>query len=144
MAFWDWPHDAAPSETGAAVESMLRDVAAGDAHYWTVRMRTDRSFAGLCDLSELRQKRASADLGFMIARRLWGQGLAAEAVALVLAEARALQLTTIRARIHSANTRSARLLTRAGFVAIETVPACEVRPGTFRACTRFELALGPS
>ena len=54
---------------------------------------------------------------------------------------RASHYLALRARIHSENTRSARLLTRLGLVAIETVPAFEIRPGTFRACTRFEFAL---
>jgi ribosomal-protein-alanine N-acetyltransferase len=141
MRFWDWPYDATPADTAAAIAYMLHDVAAGNAHYWTVRFRHDRGFVGICDLSELCDEPLSADIGFMIARRLWGQGLASEAVAGVIERARALGLRTIRARIHSDNVRSTCLLTRAGFKQVGVMPAFEIRPGTCRPCTRFELDL---
>ena len=140
MAFWDWPPDASPADAEAAVEHMLRDVASGGAFYWTARLRSDASFVGLCDLSDV-QAHESADIGFMFARSRWGLGLAHEAVSSVLEHARALGLKSVHARIHSQNTRSARLLERTGFRVIETIPAFEIRPGVHRGCTRFDLAL---
>ena len=140
MAFWDWPADASPAVTAAIVEQMLQDVASGDAYYWTVRLRSDASFVGLCDLSDV-QAHASVDIGFMLARRFWGVGPAQEAIACVLDQARALGLKSVRARVHSANERSARLLKRAGFTAVETIQDFEIRPGVHRACTRFERVL---
>jgi [ribosomal protein S5]-alanine N-acetyltransferase len=140
MAFWDCPADASPSVTATIVEHMLRDVASGTAEYWTLRLRSDESFVGLCDLSEI-QPHESADIGFMFVRRFWGLGLAQEAVACVLEHARVLGLKTVLARIHSQNERSARLLQRAGFKPVETNYDLEVRPGVFRSCKRFEMAL---
>ena len=140
MAFWDWPADASPAVTATVIEQMLRDVASGGARYWTVRLRSDASFAGLCDLSEM-QANQSADIGFMLVRRFWGLGLGQEAVACVLEQARALGMRYLRARIHSQNERSARLLERAGFKEVEEIPDFEIRPGVYRGCKRFAMAL---
>src|SRR5580658_843195 len=139
MAFWDWPPDDNPAVTAAIVEQFLADMDSGDACYWTVRRR-DEVFAGLCDLSELRAGE-SADIGFMFVRRLWGTGLAFEAVTSVLAHARTLRLKSVRARIHSSNERSARLLERAGFKVIAELADYEIRPGLFRDCRQLEVFL---
>jgi RimJ/RimL family protein N-acetyltransferase len=139
MAFWDWPPDDNPAVTAAIVEQFLADMDSGDACYWTVRRR-DEVFAGLCDLSELRAGE-SADIGFMFVRRLWGTGLAFEAVTSVLAHARTLRLKSVRARIHRNNERSARLLERAGFKVIEELARYEIRPRLFRDCQQLELLL---
>jgi ribosomal-protein-alanine N-acetyltransferase len=139
MAFWDGPPDDNPGVTAAVIEQFLEDVGSGDACYLTVRLRNG-VFAGLCDLSELRAG-VSADIGFMFARRLWGTGLAFEAVTSVLAHALTLRLKSVRARIHRNNMRSARLLERAGFKVIEDLACYEIRPGVFRDCQRLELLL---
>ena len=68
MACWDWPADASLAVTATIVQQMLREMASGDAHYWTVRLRSEARFVGLCDLSDV-QAHASADIGFMLARR---------------------------------------------------------------------------
>jgi RimJ/RimL family protein N-acetyltransferase len=139
MAFWDWPADDNPAVTAAIVEQFLADMGSGDACYWTARLN-DGAFAGLCDLNELRAGE-SADIGFMFVRRLWGMGLAFEAVTSVLAHARTLSLKSVRARIHSSNERSARLLERAGFKVIEELAHYEIRPGLFRDCQTLEVLL---
>jgi ribosomal-protein-alanine N-acetyltransferase len=139
MAFWDWPPDDNPAVTIAIVERFLADMGFGDACYWTVRLR-DGVFAGLCDLSELHAGE-SADIGFMFVRRLWGTGLAFEAVTSVLAHARMLGLKSVRARIHRNNERSARFLECVGFKVIEELARYEIRPGLFRDCQQLELLL---
>ena len=114
-------------------------MSAGRAKYWTVRLRSDDAFVGLCDLSELQHD--SADVGFVLARRHWGQGLAQEAVVAVLEHARELGLKQVDARVHEGNERSVRLLERAGFVTIETNPHVEIRPEVFRSCYRLRKVL---
>jgi ribosomal-protein-alanine N-acetyltransferase len=140
MAFWDWPQDVNPAETALIVEQLLRDNASGGAVYWTVRLRSDQSFVGLCDLSEIRAQE-SAHIGFMFARRCWGFGFAREALVRVLEQARTLGLKSVHARIHSANQRSERLLERAGFKFVETIPNFDIRPGVYRDCKRYEITL---
>ena len=140
MKFWDWPHDSDPSMTAHLVEQMLREVASARACYWTMRLRSDRAFVGLCDLSELGANQ-SADIGIMIERKFWGLSLANEAIACILDEARSRGVIVVRARIHRENERSARLLVRAGFTEVPGVADVEVQPGLYRTCRRFEVAL---
>jgi len=137
MSFWDWPADPSPDITRAMVVQMLAEVGAGRARYWTMRIRGDRALVGVVDLSDLGSSR-SAELGFMLARRWWGCGLAHEAIASVLEYARALEITSIHARVADQNDRSVRLLQRLGFAAVESLPHFEVRPGVFRDSHRFQ------
>lgn len=136
MAYWDWPPDPSPGVTRTLVAAMIQEVSHGHANYWTLRLRSDHAFVGLCDLSDI-QANDSADLGFMLARRYWGQGLAREAVATILEFARQLGLKSVSARVHEGNERSVRLLERSGFVATQPSPHLEIRPGVFRDCCEF-------
>jgi RimJ/RimL family protein N-acetyltransferase len=140
MAYWDWPADPNPGVTRMLVSEMLQEASEGHARYWTLRLRSDFTFVGLCDLSELHPEK-SADLGFMLMRRYWGQGLAQEAVTAVLAFAQQLGLRSVHARVHEDNERSVRLLERTGFVATQFVPHLEIRPGVFRDCRGFTRVL---
>jgi RimJ/RimL family protein N-acetyltransferase len=140
MAFWDWPADPDADVTRALIIEMLQEVLAGHAKYWTLRLRADGTFVGLCDLSELRHGDC-ADIGFMLAHRHWGQGLAQEAVLAVVEHAREVGLRAVCARVHDENERSVRLLERVGFVEIERIPQVEIRPGVFRSCRRLRKIL---
>jgi len=137
MEFWDGPRDATCSETAAVVGLLLAAVHSGTARYWTIRLRPGEIFAGVCDLSEIRDGE-SADVGFMLLREFWGSGVGQEVVRCLLTHAKSLGLRLVTARIHSGNTRSRLLLARAGFQLVESIPNCEVRPGVFRDCLKFE------
>ena len=93
-------------------------------------------FIGIIDLSE--SDGVSADLGFMLVRDRWGQGLASEAVRRVIDAAWELGLRRLRARIHADNDRSARFLKRLGF-AFQTAREMEIRPGVTKLCHFFAL-----
>ena len=140
MEFWDGPPDAMLSETIAIIDILLSDVRSGAARYWTIRLGQDDSFAGVCDLSEIRNGE-SADIGFMLLRKFWGVGFGNEVVGCLLEFAKSLSLTLVTARIHVGNTRSQRLLLRTGFRLVEVLSNYEIRPGVFRDCLRFEAML---
>jgi RimJ/RimL family protein N-acetyltransferase len=140
MEFWDGPQDATRSETAAVVGLLLADVNSGAAQYWTIRLRQDESFVGVCDLSEIRDGE-SADVGFMLVREFWNLGFGREVVTCLLAHAKSLGLKLVTARIHCGNTRSRNLLVRTGFQLVEVLPNHEIRPGVFRDCARFEATL---
>jgi ribosomal-protein-alanine N-acetyltransferase len=140
MEFWDGPPDATRSETAAVVGLLLADVDSGAAKYWTIRLRLDESFVGVCDLSEIRDGE-SADVGFMLLRKFWSLGFGREVVSCLLTHAKALGLKLVTARIHCENARSRILLLRTGFQLVEVIPNHEIRPGVFRDCTRFEATL---
>jgi RimJ/RimL family protein N-acetyltransferase len=140
MKYWDWPHDRSPTVTASVVEKMLCEVAAAEARCWTIRLKANENFVGLCDLSNLGAG-SSAEVGFMLAREFWGLGLAQEAIAALVEQARALKLTSLTARIHSDNERSARLLKIAGFEEVRAASQLEIQPGVFQSCTSFSLTL---
>lgn len=140
MTYWDGPPDRDVEETREIVEQLLRDVASGSAIYWSVRLLADDRLVGLFDLSDIRSSR-SADFGFMLARPFWGRGLAREACAAILDEARRRGFGAVTARIHGGNERSARLLRRLGFLESGSTPDFEVRPGVRRECRHFTLRL---
>ena len=77
--------------------------------HWTIRLREERAFVGVCDLSEIRPGE-SADMGFMLIRKFWGHGFGSEAARRLLSHAKSLGLKTVIARIHSGNKRSEALL----------------------------------
>jgi RimJ/RimL family protein N-acetyltransferase len=137
MEFWDGPPDTTCSETTAVVGLLLADVHSGAAKYWTIPLRQDESFVGICDLSEIRDGE-SADVGFMLLRKLWGSGFGQEVVRCLLTHAKSLGLRLVTARIHSGNTRSRLLLARTGFQLVEAIPNYEIRLGVFRDCLTFE------
>jgi len=140
MAYWDVPADADPAETAVVTDLLLADMRSGTSMYWTVRLREDATFVGICDLSEIGNGE-SADIGFLFARRFWGRGFGGEVVRCLLSYASSLNLKSVSARIHSGNVRSRRLLSNAGFQMEKEMPGYEVRPGVFRDCLQFECRL---
>jgi RimJ/RimL family protein N-acetyltransferase len=140
MEFWDGSPDTTGSETITVVGLFLTDVLSGGAMYWTIRLRQDESFVGVCDLSEIHSGQ-SADVGFMLLREFWGVGFGSEVVSCLLEHARSLGLRLVTARIHIGNTRSRMLLLRAGFQPVAVIPNYEIRPGVFRDCVRLEATL---
>jgi [ribosomal protein S5]-alanine N-acetyltransferase len=140
MEFWDALPDATYSETIAIVDLLLAEVLSGAAKYWTILLQSDGSFVGICDLSEIRSGE-SADLGFMLLRKHWGAGFGSEVVSCLLEFAKSFGLRLVTARIHAGNVRSRRLLLPAGFQLVQVIRNCEIRPGAFRDCLRFEATL---
>ena len=140
MQFWDAPPDDDPAATADIVSLLLRDAAAATSIYWTARLSVGNQFIGLFDLSDI--KNGVADLGFMTVRAWWGRGLAVEACASVIAEAKRLGLVRLRARIHDENVRSERLLRRLQFTQQGSAQLIEVRQGVTRRAINFALSLG--
>ncbi|HUO92141.1 MAG TPA: GNAT family N-acetyltransferase [Rhizomicrobium sp.] len=135
MRYWDWPCDRTSADTRLVAQRMLEDVQTGTAKIWTVRLE-DRAFVGVVDLSEIAN--GEADLGFMIRRDFWGDGLAFGACVLALLNARAMNLHRLKARIHADNARSRKLLQRLGFAVAETRDV-EIRAGVVKRCEFFAL-----
>jgi [ribosomal protein S5]-alanine N-acetyltransferase len=135
MRYWDWPDDSDPAETRSVVRMFKAEIAAGSALYWTARNAAG-GFVGLFDLGEINGD--EPDLGFMVMRRLWGEGFAFEAASAVIAEAWRRDIRCLKARIHAGNDRSARLLSRLGFSEIGARQVV-VRPGVTTLCRHFRL-----
>jgi ribosomal-protein-alanine N-acetyltransferase len=138
MRYWDWPeHDSIAITTGLIVAE-LREVAAGEALYWAIRIGSGRPAIGTCDLSEIDQHHRRAEVGFMLARASWGKGYAFEAMQAVVAHATGvLGIERLSARTHAGNERSALLLQRLGFTLEGTLRGHVVRANARRDCWLF-------
>jgi ribosomal-protein-alanine N-acetyltransferase len=140
MAFWD----RGPLPRVATVEAMIADEMAGAATgsflYWTVLK--ERNIIGSIDLSHIVGSHAWT--GFLFRRDVWGQGLAREALAGVIADAFGrLRLSRLGARIQTSNRRAARLLESSGFYKEGVLPDV-LRDGERRACVRYGLVRSKS
>jgi ribosomal-protein-alanine N-acetyltransferase len=135
MAFWD--REALPrlATAEAQMADELAAMAAGGFLYWTVLR--DGDAVGFVDLSHIDGVGAWA--GFAFRRDVWGQGLAREALAAVMAHAFGPQrLIRLMARVQTANGRARRLLENAGFQKEGELPGV-VRGGEIRPCLRYGL-----
>jgi ribosomal-protein-alanine N-acetyltransferase len=135
MAFWHRE----PLPRLATVEAQMADelaaMAAGGFFYWTVLQNCQT--IGSIDLSH--SDGEGAWTGFALRRDVWGQGLAREALASVIAHAFGpLQLNHLSARVQSGNARALRLLGALGFYRKGDLPDI-ARGGERRACALYRL-----
>lgn len=140
MQYWDWPGDSSPEATSRVLATFLAEVSSEDALHWSIRTRSQARFVGCCDLSDLRSSEGP-EVGFMLARGVWGHGYGHELLQALIAKAMEMRLATLQARIHTGNVRSKRLLVRCGFTKVRADAGHEIRPGVRCACTWFRRAL---
>ncbi|MFQ2893840.1 GNAT family N-acetyltransferase [Aeromonas caviae] len=104
-----------PFPSLATVSQML---AGGESLEWGLVLRGSGRLVGTCGLhsfaagASLRQ----AEVGCMLARSHWGQGLMGEALSALIAYARQLGIVTLLADIEPDNLPSQRLFERLGFI----------------------------
>jgi ribosomal-protein-alanine N-acetyltransferase len=98
---------------------------------WGIEAKETRRIIGGCRLNcELENCRA--ELGYVLARKWWGQGLATEAVRAVLHFAfTQIRLNRIEARCFPEHTASIRVLEKCGFRFEAVLRQCEMIKGEF-------------
>ncbi len=116
MRYWSRP----PMTTRGEAEGLIAEIQdAFDQRAmlnWVVTGRSDDRVIGTCTLFRFEPRHRRAEIGYALHRDHWGQGLAAEAVALSLDWAfRTLALHRIEADIDPRNDDSRKLLQRLGF-----------------------------
>ena len=115
MAHWD----VAAIEDPDVIEQMLAgqmDAMAGDkAFYWAMRLTADRTFLGLCDLSDIDWRHHRAEVGFILGKDSWGRGYAYEAMQAVMNFAVTQGIQRLWARTQVGNEASEKLLLKLGF-----------------------------
>jgi ribosomal-protein-alanine N-acetyltransferase len=142
MAFWDSSVIDDPAQTTEIVEQELEEVARDKARYWAMELAADGAVLGLCDLSEIDRRHSRADVGFMVARRYWGDGYTYEAMHAVIGHAaQGLRLRRLQARAHLGNVRSMSLLERLGFKREGMLRGYVERDGERRDCLLYGLLL---
>ena len=116
MRFASEPQFDEPATVLAMLQSVERLLADGSSLEWGVEQRSDQKLVGTCGLHSFTADAASAEVGCLLARASWGQGLMREALAALCGYARhELQLVSLRADIDALNTHSIRLFEALGF-----------------------------
>ncbi len=142
MAFWDVSEIEDIELTTAILSSQIEQMKARKSAYWAMERAADAAFLGSCDLSEIDRWHHRAEVGFIVARRHWGDGYAQEAMAAVIDHAaQALKLRRLTARTHLGNVRSVRLLEKLGFRHEGLLRGYVDRDGERRDCLLFGLLL---
>jgi len=116
MKFWSSP----PLQSLAGAEDLIKEIhdlfGSRQLFQWGISLRETREVLGTCTLFHLDQAHRRAEVGFALRRSAWGQGLATEAVELLIGFAfETLDLHRIEADADPKNERSLRLLERQGF-----------------------------
>ncbi len=84
---------------------------------WAVTQRADGQFMGICRYTHFYTYHARAEIGYLLSRQWWGQGVMPEAVSAAVGFGfTRLGLHSVQADIDPANTQSRRLLEKLGFV----------------------------
>lgn len=114
--FWPWPAFVAPAQA----ETLLSDIRAGFTDrrllQWGVVRRDDDRVIGTCLLAAVDRVHRRAEIGFALARPLWGSGLMIDAVGRLIDFAFGLLgFTRLEADVDPRNLASLRLLERLGF-----------------------------
>ncbi|HVV27557.1 MAG TPA: GNAT family N-acetyltransferase [Rhizomicrobium sp.] len=124
----------------AMVEELIREqqaaMANGVCRYWTVFEKGDA--IGSVDLSMIEGR--TAELGFVLRPDRWGQGLATEAAAAVVAHGwGVLNLVRLAAAVQSGNAAAARVLEKTGFRLAERHSQVLLPGGIRRDCAFYLL-----
>ena len=124
-------------EAGALVERLAREYRDDAVVRWGLTVGADDVVVGLLGYNSWDREHARAELGYDLARPLWGRGLAGEAVrAVVDFGFDRMGLERIGVRTDAANVRSLRMLDRLGFRREGTLRGWFVEDGT-----RHDIAL---
>ena len=88
---------------------------AGDFHDWAVVLRDEDKMIGTCGFTSFRLDSNSVEIGYVLNRRYWGQGIAPEAVRAILRFGFIeLRLHRIEAHYMEGNDRSRRVMEKVG------------------------------
>lgn len=104
-------------EAHAVLEQLQQRFAARDAIRWAIELVEHGEMIGTVGLHRFDFEHRRAELGYEIARRLWGQGLTPEAVAVVIRYGFSVMgLHRIEAGVLPGNDASVRVLEKLGFL----------------------------
>jgi [ribosomal protein S5]-alanine N-acetyltransferase len=103
-------------QSAALIDELLGAYANQSAVPWALTLRESGRVVGLCGYNCWNRYHRRAEIGYDLARDVWGQGLATESLAAVVQFGFSqMELNRIEAQTISDNERSVRLLGRLGF-----------------------------
>jgi ribosomal-protein-alanine N-acetyltransferase len=100
---------------------------------WGIVYKGDGRFVGTCGFVNWRPEHARAEVGFVLSRAYWGQGLMPEALLAIISFGfERVGLNRIEARCIAQNTASARVMEKAGMTYEGTLRQREFIKGAYR------------
>jgi [ribosomal protein S5]-alanine N-acetyltransferase len=128
------------AEAQTALEQFPRRFAAKEMIRWAIQPLEHAEAVGTVGLLRVSHEHRRGELGYDLARRWWGQGLAPEAAAAVVAYGFAvIGLHRIEAGVVPGNDASVRVLERLGFREEGTLRDYLRLEGRFHSCRFFSL-----
>lgn len=115
VRFTDWGPSSAEETRARVVEKADRGVEGDDVFSWAVTLRGEDRVVGSAEVRIDSREHRRAELGYVLAREVWGRGLATEAALLLRAHAFGpLGMHRLCATCHPDNRASVRVLEKAG------------------------------
>jgi len=116
MRYWSGPPHGSPLVTVEVIERAQMAFLAGEGIEWAITRAGDDTAVGKIGHWRWQRPHSRSEVGFILRRDLWGQGLAVEALGAVIDWGFArLDLHSVEAQLDSANAASRRTLERVGF-----------------------------
>jgi len=116
MRYWSSPPHGSPMLTVEVIERAQMAFLAGDGIEWAITRANDDTAIGKIGHWRWQRPHSRSEVGFILRRDQWGQGLAVEALGAVIDWGFArLDLHSVEAQLDAANVASQRTLERVGF-----------------------------
>ena len=117
MRYWNHAAWTCLAQADLAIDNARAEYARGATIHCAIEQRSTGTIIGSCALYDFACHDNSAQLGYLLSPRHWGQGYLSEAMEQFLNFAfRQLRLERLRAQVHPENTASAGLLGKLGFL----------------------------
>jgi ribosomal-protein-alanine N-acetyltransferase len=116
MKYWSDPPISSLDEAVKVLMEDLDSDAKGNSMCWAVTRKSENEMIGKCILFQFNQKNSRAEIGYLLNRNYWRQGVMHQAVGAVIEFAfNTLDLHRIEADVDSENIPSIGLLEKLGF-----------------------------
>ena len=116
MRYWSGPPHGSPLVTVEVIERAQMAFLAGEGIEWAITRAGDDTAVGKIGHWRWQRPHSRSEVGFILRRDLWGQGLAVEALGAVVDWGfRRLELHSIEAQLDAGNIASQKTLERVGF-----------------------------
>ena len=127
-------------ETAQMIENVLAQLESGLCTEWAVERKDDAKVLGLIHLNKIDFFNRSAEVGYWLTRKCWGQGYATECLkALGEYALNTLRMDEIVAICHPENLASLRVLEKAGYRYQKTLPAYVSLRGKTADCLQYHI-----
>lgn len=115
-AFTTWEYHRDIAATEAYLQFVLGNYACGQVENWGVQLTGQEGLVGMIGFGSVNEYHGNGEVGFVLARKLWGRGITSKALGLVVREGfGSLGLQKIIGRSIAENEGSKRVFEKAGF-----------------------------